>query len=80
MRGIGDIRTDRIGSETSQTRDPGFLDGDAYKTTTYLAADLVWNPWKTVTLGGEYLWGRREVNDGASGTDSRFLLSSRFDF
>ena len=59
---------------------PGFLDGDVLENTTYFAADLIWNPWKTVTLGVEYLWGRRENKDGASGTDNRILFSSRFDY
>lgn len=59
---------------------PGFLDWDVLENTTYLAADLIWNPWKTITLGVEYLWGQRENKDGASGTNNRFLFSSRFDF
>jgi len=59
---------------------PGFIDGDELENTTYAAANLIWNPYKTVTLGFEYLWGRRENKDGASGTDNRFLFSSRFDY
>ena len=59
---------------------PGFLDGDVLENTTYLATDLIWNPWKTTTLGVEYLWGQRENKDGEDGTDNRFLFSSRFDF
>jgi nucleoside-specific outer membrane channel protein Tsx len=50
------------------------------ENTTYFATDLFWNPWKNVTLGGEYLWGRSENKDGASGTNNRILFSSRFDY
>lgn len=59
---------------------PGFLSGDTYDNTNYLAADLIWTPFKKVTVGIEYLWGRRENKDGSSGTDNRFLFSSRYVF
>jgi hypothetical protein len=59
---------------------PGFVSGDTFDNTNYIAADLIWTPYKPVTLGVEYLWGRRENKDGASGTDNRYLFSSRYDF
>ena len=33
---------------------PGFVDGDELENTTYVAADIVWNPYKTVKLGCFY--------------------------
>lgn len=59
---------------------PASVPGDALDSTTYASANLIWNPFKQLTLGVEYLWGRREDVDGASGTSERFLFSSRFDF
>jgi hypothetical protein len=59
---------------------PDFLSGDTYDNTNYVATNLIWNPYKKVTLGVEYLWGRRENEDGASGTDNRFIFSSRVNF
>jgi hypothetical protein len=59
---------------------PGYVDGDTLENTAYVAADLIWNPFKPVTLGFEYLWGRREDKDGASGTGNRLLFSSTFEF
>jgi hypothetical protein len=59
---------------------PGFVAGNTYDNTNYVAADLIWNPYKTVTLGAEYLWGRRENKDGEDGDANRFVFSSRFDF
>jgi len=59
---------------------PGIVGGDELDNTTYAAANLIWNPYKTITLGAEYLWGERENRDGESGTDNRFLFSSKFDF
>jgi hypothetical protein len=59
---------------------PAFVSGDTYDNTNYAAADLIWNPYKNLDIGIEYLWGRRENKNGASGTDNRFVLSSRFIF
>ncbi len=44
------------------------------------AANIIWNPYEMTTFGLEYLWGRRENKDGADGTGSRFLFSSKFAF
>jgi hypothetical protein len=54
--------------------------GDALESTTYTSANLIWNPYKKLTLGVEYLWGRRENFDGAAGDSNRILFSSRYDF
>ena len=59
---------------------PGFAGADTFDSTNYVAADFIWSPYKMTTIGAEYLWGRREDKDGASGTGNRFLFSSRFDF
>lgn len=59
---------------------PEFVSGDTFDNTNYVAADLIWSPYKMITIGAEYLWGRRENKDDASGTGNRFLFSSRFDF
>jgi hypothetical protein len=62
------------------SRNPAFLSGDTFDNTGYAAVDLIWNPYKSLDVGVEYLWGRRENKDGAAGTSNRFLLSSRFVF
>jgi hypothetical protein len=59
---------------------PAFLSGDTFDNTSYAAADFIWNPYKETTLGVEFLWGRRENKDGASGSANRLLLSSRINF
>ncbi len=59
---------------------PGFVSGDVIDNTQYAAVDFIWTPFKTTTFGVEYLWGRRENKDGASGTANRFLFSSSFNF
>ena len=59
---------------------PSSMPVEALESTTYASVNIVWNPFKQITLGVEYLWGRRENINGASGTSNRLLFSSRFDF
>jgi hypothetical protein len=59
---------------------PGVADGDLLDNTWYGATNIIWNPYEQLTLGFEYLWGRRENKDGADGTNSRFLFSSKLAF
>jgi len=59
---------------------PASVPNDALDSTTYASINFIWNPYKQLTLGAEYLWGQRKNADGASGTSNRYLLSSRLDF
>ena len=59
---------------------PAFLSGDTFDNTSYAAVDLIWNPYKSLDVGVEYLYGRRENKDGAAGTSNRFIFSTRFVF
>ena len=59
---------------------PEFLDDDTLESTNYAAANLIWSPYQSVTLGVEYLWGRRENKNGDAGDANRIIFSSRFDF
>jgi len=82
--GIQHYRSERFRSNLVvgyvDSDNPGFVSGDTYDNTNYVAADIIWSPYKRVTIGFEYLWGRRENEDGASGTANRFLFSSRVGF
>jgi hypothetical protein len=59
---------------------PTIASADALENTQYVAVDFIWAPSKTSTFGVEYLWGRRENKDGASGTANRLLFSSIYTF
>ena len=59
---------------------PASVPNDALENTTYATVNFIWNPYKKLTLGTEFLWGQRENADGASGTSNRYLFSSRLDF
>ena len=51
--------------------------GDSPKNTTYIAANLVWRS-QSFEIGGEYLFGRLEKLDGASGKANRIQMSVRW--
>jgi hypothetical protein len=59
---------------------PGFVEGDAYKRTFRLSANLLWSPTPRIDMGAEYLWGRRENEDGEHGDATQFQLMARYRF
>lgn len=52
----------------------------AYKKTQYSSANVVWTPYAKWLFGFEVLYGTREDNDGAEGSDVRTQFTSRFTF
>ena len=59
---------------------PGFIDGNAYKRTFRLSTNLFWTPTPRIDVGAEYLWGRRENEDGQEGDASQVQLMTRYRF
>jgi len=59
---------------------PGFVDGDAYKRTIRLSTNLFWTPTPRIDFGAEYLWGRRENQDGEEGDATQIQLMTRYRF
>jgi hypothetical protein len=53
---------------------------EAIHAAGYAALNLVWEFAEKISFGGEYLYGTREDNDGASGHANRLLLVFKFDF
>ncbi|MBU4200612.1 MAG: hypothetical protein KKG09_09600 [Verrucomicrobia bacterium] len=47
---------------------------DAYHQTHYASLNLMWQPFKLLTIGMEGLYGRKEVQSGAAGTDWRIQM------
>ena len=66
-------------SEHRQTNTGGQLP-DAFKRGSYASVNLLYSPFKSVTVGAELLWGQQEHNDGATGDDSRLQFSARYTF
>ena len=43
-------------------------------------ANTMYNPYKPITLGVEYVYGERETFDGRNGVDNRFNMIASYDF
>jgi hypothetical protein len=83
MVGITQEWTDRLSSnftyaENSLNNTAFQLPGDVHRTT-YLAANLIWNPLDRVKVGIEYLYGLRENVNGAVGSANRVQVACIFD-
>ena len=72
--------TSSIGySEHRQTNTAGQLT-NAFHKGSYASVNLLYSPLKNLTTGAEFLWGRLENKDGASGDDRRIQFSTKFTF
>jgi len=52
----------------------------AYRKTQYATANLTWTPYEKWLLGVELVYGSREDKDGAKGSVTRTLFTTRFSF
>ena len=59
---------------------PGFVESDAYKGTLRFSSNLIWSPIPKIDIGGEYLWGRRENQDGETGDATQLQFAVRYRF
>jgi len=59
---------------------PGFVSGDAYKQTVRASTNILWAPASRIDLGIEFLWGKRENEDGQNNTATQIQLGARYRF
>ena len=59
---------------------PGFVDDGAYKRSYRVSTNLFWTPTPRIDFGAEYLWGRRENQDGEEGDATQIQLMTRYRF
>lgn len=59
---------------------PSFLAGDAYQRTLRFSSNLIWSPISRIDIGGEYLWGSRENEDGESGDANQLQFAVKYRF
>jgi hypothetical protein len=46
----------------------------------YTAGNLIWNPYGSLNLGMEFLYGWRVNKDGTSGNAPRIMSSAKYNF
>ncbi len=54
--------------------------GAAYHQGNYTGGNLIWNPFGSLTVGGEFLYGWRDNKDGSTGNAPRFQISAKYNF
>ncbi|MFV0679715.1 DcaP family trimeric outer membrane transporter [Ottowia sp.] len=54
--------------------------GTSFKNSQYYSANLIWNPWGSLNVGAELLYGRLKTMDGRSANDTRIQFSLQYDF
>jgi hypothetical protein len=51
-----------------------------YHQSNYSAGNLIWNPFGSLTVGMEFLYGWRVNKDGSSGNAPRIMFSAKYNF
>jgi hypothetical protein len=69
-----------IGYSQTHVDNTNFQEPSAFKTGEYASVNLLYTPDKRLLVGGEFLWGRREDKNGASGDDTRLQFSFKYSF
>ncbi len=59
---------------------PGFVPEEFYKRTFRGSVNLLWSPTPRITVGTEFLWGRRENQGGGDGDAEQVQLSAKYGF
>ena len=54
--------------------------GKTYHQGNYTAGNLIWNPFGSLTVGGEFLYGWRDNKDGSTGNAPRIQFSAKYNF
>ncbi|HWS96721.1 MAG TPA: DcaP family trimeric outer membrane transporter [Candidatus Methylomirabilis sp.] len=54
--------------------------GSVYHQGNYTAGNLIWNPFGSLTVGTEFLYGWRVNKDGSSGNAPRIQFSAKYNF
>ena len=54
--------------------------GATYHQGNYTGGNLIWNPFGSLTVGGEFLYGWRDNKDGSTGNAPRIQISAKYNF
>ena len=54
--------------------------GATYHQGNYTGGNLIWNPFGSLSVGGEFLYGWRDNKDGSTGNAPRFQISAKYNF
>jgi hypothetical protein len=63
-----------------QVQNSGGQPASAFHQSNYSAGNLIWNPFGSLTVGTEFLYGWRVNKDGTSGNAPRIMFSAKYNF
>ena len=63
-----------------QVQNTGAQPDATYHQGNYTGGNLIWNPFGSLTVGGEFLYGWRDNKDGSTGNAPRFQFSAKYNF
>lgn len=72
------VRSTAVYSRTRINNTQGVVPGDTNKQTQSLHVNVLWNLTRQAELGLEYIYGRRDTEDGSSGDFRRMQAGFRF--
>ena len=56
-----------------------FQEATSFSNSQYYSFNVIWNPWGSLNLGAEVLYGHNKTMDGNSANDTRFQMSVQYD-
>jgi hypothetical protein len=63
-----------------QVQNTAFQPGPTFHQSNYTAGNLIWNPYHSLTVGTEFLYGWRVNKNDASGNAPRIMFSAKYNF
>jgi hypothetical protein len=72
--------TSSLGYSFDKVDNTSFQTETAFRKGQYASVNLLWHPASNLYTGAELLWGKRNDNNGRSGTDTRVQYSFHWDF
>ena len=64
----------------AQVQNTEFQPKSTYHKSEYAAANLIWNPFGSLNVGAEFLYGRQVLKSGETGNAPRIQLSAKYSF
>lgn len=63
-----------------QVQNTAFQPGPTFHESNYMAGNLIWNPFGSLTVGTEFLYGWRVNKNNATGNAPRIMFSAKYNF
>ena len=64
----------------AQTQNTNLQSGSSYHQSNYSAGNIIWNPFGSLNVGAEMLYGWLVHQDKADANDTRFIFSAKYNF